>query len=184
MTATRPPTTGPVPLTQAAPAPPTGRNGPAKASLVLLVIWILVAAGLAWLAPGMTPTTAVVVGAGQVIVVVVAFILSIMGLAIALLRPTRKREAVVGLVLSAALLALIAVRVATAPAAVDAAALEGEIAAWTIGQTGEMSQVTCPESIPQTTDAVFTCSVVSESGAEWEVAVRVQADSITWEPAP
>lgn len=184
MTATRPPTTGPVALAHTAPAPPTSRNGPAKAALVLLLISVLAAAGLAWLATGMTPTTALVVGVGQIAVLVVAFVLSIVGLAVALLRPTRKREAVIGLVLSTALLGFVAFRIATAPAAVDASALESEIAAWAIGQTGEVSQVTCPASIPQTADAVFTCAVVGESGAEWEVAVRVQADAITWEPAP
>ena len=110
-------------------------------------------------------------------IAIAALVLSTVGLVIAIRRPTREREAVFGLVLSILLLGFVAFRLATAPGFVDSAALEGEIAAWAIGQTGEVSQVTCPDAPPQASGAVFTCSVVGASGAEWEVAVTVHADS-------
>ena len=175
------------PVTAGAETPhtaPSSKNGPAKASLVLLLLSVLGVAGLVWLATGMNPAAAMVLGIAQIGLLVAAFVLAVIGLVIAIRRPTRKREAIFGLVLSAALLGFLAFRIATAPGAVDAAALEGEIAAWAIGQTGDVSQVTCPDTPPQATGAVFTCSVVGASGAEWEVAVTVNADSVTWEPAP
>lgn len=165
-------------------APPSSKNGPAKASLVLLLISVLGVAGLVWLATGMDPATAMVLGFAQVGLLVAALVLSIIGLVIAIRRPTRKREAVFGLVLSVILLGFVMFRIVTAPGAVDAAALEGEIAAWAIGQTGEVSQVTCPETPPQAVGAVFTCNVVGAGGSEYEVAVTVHADSVTWELAP
>jgi hypothetical protein len=176
---------GPVPVVAGgAHDPATSKNGPAKAALVLLLISVLGVVGMLWLASGMSPFAAVLLAFAQIGILVAAFVLSVIGLVIAVRRPTRKREAVFGLVLSAILLGYLAFRIVTAPAAVDAAALEGEIGDWAVGQTGEVSQVTCPDTPPQATGAVFTCSVVGESGAEWEVAVTVGAGSITWEPAP
>ncbi len=165
-------------------AQPTSKNGPARAALVLLLISVLGVAGLVWLATGLNPAVGAVLGFVQIGVLVAAFVLSIVGLVLAIRRPTRKGEAIFGLVLSAILLGFLAFRIVTAPAAVDAVALEGEIAAWALGQTGEVSQVTCPDSPPRAVGAVFTCSVVGASGDEWEVAVTVNADSVTWEPAP
>jgi hypothetical protein len=90
--------------------------------------------------------------------------------------------AVVGIGL--VVLGFLAFRLATAPGAVDSAALEGEIAAWANGETGEISLVTCPDAMPDATGAVFLCSVVDGSGVAWDVAVTVHADSVTWEAAP
>ncbi|WP_374313538.1 DUF4333 domain-containing protein [Microbacterium sp.] len=163
---------------------PSTKNGPATAALVLLVLSMLGVAGIVWFASGMNPATATLLGLAQIGVLVAALVLSLVALVVAIRRPTRKRRAVVALVLSAVLLGFLVFRIATAPGAVDASALESEIAAWALGETGEVSQATCPDTPPQATGAVFTCSVVGASGAEWEVAVTVQADSVTWEPAP
>lgn len=81
-------------------------------------------------------------------------------------------------------LGFVALGLAAASGTVDSAALEGEIAAWANGQTGEVSQVTCPDSTPDAAGAVFLCSVTGANGAEWDVAVTVHADAVTWEPAP
>ncbi len=177
--------TGPQPAVPVTTSPPSSsKNGPATAALVLLLISVLGIAGIVWFATGMNPVTASLLGLAQIGVLVVAFLLSLAGLVVAIRRPTRKREAVFGLVLSTLLLGFLVVRIATATGVVDASALEGEIAAWALGQTGEVSQVTCPDTPPQATGAVFTCTVVGASGAEWDVAVTVQDGSITWEPAP
>lgn len=181
--------TGPVPSAPHAAAMtastvPSSKNGPAKAALVLLLLAVLGVAGLIWLASGMDPTVAAVAGLAQIGLVVAAFILSIVGLVLAIVRPTRKREAIFGLVLSALLLGFMVFRILTAPATIDSAALEGEIEAWALEQTGEVTQVTCPANPPTATGALFTCTAVGASGTTWAVAVNVADDTLTWDVAP
>ncbi|MGN8551389.1 UNVERIFIED_CONTAM: DUF2510 domain-containing protein [Microbacterium sp. SLM126] len=101
-------------------APPTSKNGPATASLVLLLISVVGVAASVWLAPGLAPATTTLLGIVQIAVLIAAFVLSLIGLAVAFQRPTRKREAVFGLVLSALALGVLAFSLLAA----------GDVAAW------------------------------------------------------
>ncbi|MCW3492130.1 hypothetical protein [Microbacterium sp. SSM24] len=113
---------------------PSAKNGPATTALVLVLVSVVGAVASVWLAPGLAPATAAVLGFAQVGVLVATFVLSLIGLVIAVRRPTRKREAVFGLVLSGLVLGVLAFRLVTG-GAIDTGAFAGEIAAWVTSLT-------------------------------------------------
>lgn len=177
---------------QAAPAAwssydpaPISRNAPAKVALVLLAL-ALVGAGVAvWQSAALDPAITSLIGLAQVALGLTAFVLSVVGLVIAIRRPTRKAQAILGVVLSTLFLGFLAFRIAAATTGgIDSAALEGEIEAWALSQTGEVTEVVCPASPPTATGAVFSCTAMSATGAPWTVAVTVQDDVLTWSVAP
>jgi len=94
-------------------APPTSKNGPAKASLILILINLLLGFAVVLLffaASNLPPWTALsilnMLGLLSIATMIAAFVLAIAGLVISIRRPTRKRESVFALVFSTAALAL------------------------------------------------------------------------------
>lgn len=82
------------------PEPLTSKNGPAKASLILILLLALGVGAVAWLLSGMNPAVLAIVSLVNLLMVVAAFILAIVGLIVAIRRPTKKRESVFALVVS------------------------------------------------------------------------------------
>lgn len=86
------------------------RNAATDSGLVFLVIAGLAVAVGAWLGPGMAPATATILGLAQLALAVTALLLSLTGLTVAVVRSTRMTGALVGLVLSALLVAFLVFR--------------------------------------------------------------------------
>lgn len=159
-------------------------NGPAVAALALALVALGVIAALAWLVPARDPSLALVVGLVAMALGAAAFVLSVIGLVIAILRPTRKGSAVTALVLSALLIGFFVFRMITAASSVDAAALEEDITAWIQAQSGELAVVVCPENPPTAVGSIFRCAVTTPS-SPLQVDVTVQADgTVSWTQAP
>lgn len=168
----------------AKPATTTSRNGAANTGLVLLVIAGLAIVAGAWLGPGMAPASATVLMFAQIGLAAGAFVLSLVGLVVAVARRTGRSGALIGLLLSAALVGFLVFRLAAAGGSSDAAALEDEMAAWAQGETGQVTQVDCPADAPGATGAIFACQATDETGAMRLITVTVGEDALTWELAP
>lgn len=94
------PHAGPYAQSYAYSQQPTSKNGPAKASLILILLLVLGVGAVFWFLSGRDPVVAGIVALLNVVMVLAAFVLSIVGLVIAVRRPTKKRESVFGLVVS------------------------------------------------------------------------------------
>jgi hypothetical protein len=85
------------------------KNGPAKASLILILISLLGGVAVFWWLAGAIPALVGLVNLINVAILVAALILAIAGLFLAVTRPTKKRESVFALVMSSVLLIGVAV---------------------------------------------------------------------------
>jgi hypothetical protein len=98
--------------------PAESKNGPAKASLILILISLLGGVAVFWWLSGANPALIGLVNLINVSILLAAFILAIISLVIAVQRPTRKREPVFALVMSSLLIigmiVLFAIRVVVA----------------------------------------------------------------------
>ena len=164
--------------------PLTSKNGPAKASLILILLLVLGVGAIVWLLSGQDPGLALLLGLVNIVMVLAAFVLAIIGLVIAIRRPTKKRESIFGLVVSSLMLIFLVVRLVLASSAsvLDAAVLESQIATWAGQQTSETFQVDCPTEPSATAGTVFTCAATGNAGTAWTFQVTVNADdTIGWE---
>lgn len=165
-------------------APPTSKNGPAKASLILLLLLVLGVGAVFWFLSGQDPAVAAVLGLLNIAMVLAAFILAIIGLVIAVRRPTKKRESVFALVLSSLLMVFTAARLVLGftTMVIDVPVLEEQIASWAGQQTGEAFQVDCPTAATATPGTTFTCAAVGDGGTAWSLLVSFNADNtVAWE---
>lgn len=86
------------------------RNGAARAARILVLLSVLGVTGVRWLVSGGDPFIGAGLGLLTIAMVLAAFILSVVGLVIAIRRPTRKGEAVFALVGSALLIGFLVYR--------------------------------------------------------------------------
>lgn len=166
-------------------ATPASKNGPATASLVLILFSVLGA--LAWAVSGASPGLRVLIALAGATITVAALVLAVAGLVVAVRRPTGKRESALALVLSGLMAVAVAVQLAvlaSAPAALGRTTVESTIAAQVRAQTGQPVTVACPASPPATDGAAFRCTVVDADGLASDVDVRVQGGKIGWTTAP
>lgn len=164
--------------------PLTSKNGPAKASLILILLLVLGVGAVVWFMSGQDPTLAMLLGFVNIAMVLAAFVLAIVGLVIAVRRPTKKRESIFALVLSSLMLTFLVVRLvlAVSVSALDAGVLESQIAAWAGQQASETFQVRCPAEPSAVPGTVFTCTATGDAGTAWTVQVTVNADdTVGWE---
>jgi hypothetical protein len=131
-----------------AAAPLTSKNGPAKASLILILLLVLGVSAILWLLTGADPAMQLVFGVLNILMVIAAFILAIIGLVIAVRRPTKKRESVFALVVSSIMLVGIVGFMIFTANQLDVPGLESQIEVWATTQTGEGVNVTCPPNPP------------------------------------
>lgn len=182
------------PVVRTAPARPStvspvrastaSRNGAANTGLVLLVIAGLAIIAAMWLGPGMAPASTAVVTFAQFALAATAFAMSLVGLVVAIVRRTGKSGAVIGLLLSGALVGFLAFQALASTSTADTAALEAEIAAWATSETGQAMQVECPTDAPDAAGAIFACTATDGSGTVRLIAVTVGETAPTWELAP
>lgn len=164
--------------------PLTSKNGPAKASLILILLLVLGVGAIVWLLSGQDPALALLLGLVNFGMVLAAFVLAIIGLVIAIRRPTKKRESIFGLVVSSLMLIFLVVRLVMtlSVSVLDAAVIESQIATWAGQQTSETFQVDCPTEPSATAGTVFTCAATGNAGTVWTVQVTVNADdTVGWE---
>ncbi|MEV8367980.1 DUF2510 domain-containing protein [Microbacterium sp. NPDC064584] len=168
-----------------AAAPLTSKNGPAKASLILILLLVLGVGAILWLLTGADPAMQLVFGVLNILMVIAAFILAIIGLVIAVRRPTRKRESVFALVVSSLMLvAIVGFMIFTANQ-LDVPGLESQIEAWATAQTGEAVNVACPPNPPSGVGDVFSCTATGATGSSYVVNVTMLEESmVTWEIVP
>lgn len=164
--------------------PLTSKNGPAKASLILILLLVLGVGAIVWLLSGQDPALALLLGLVNIVMVLAAFVMAIIGLVIAIRRPTMKRESIFGLLVSSLMLIFLVVRLVMtlSVSVLDAAALESQIATWAGQQTSETFQVDCPAEPSATAGTVFTCAATGSAGTAWTVQVTVNPDdTVGWE---
>ena len=164
--------------------PLTSKNGPAKASLVLILLLVLGVGAVVWFLTGQDPALAMLLGLVNIAMVLAAFVLAIVGLVMAVRRPTKKRESIFALVVSSLMLIFLVVRLVLAFSAsvLDASVLESQIAAWAGEQTGETFTVDCPAEPSAAAGTAFTCAATGDAGTVWTVQVTVNADNtVGWE---
>lgn len=164
--------------------PLTSKNGPAKASLILILLLVLGVGAVVWFISGQDPALVMLLGFVNIAMVLAAFVLAIVGLVIAVRRPTKKRESIFALVVSSLMLIFLVVRLvlAVSVSALDAGVLESQIAAWVGQQTSETFQVRCPAEPSAVPGTVFNCSATGDAGTAWTVQVTVNADdTVGWE---
>jgi hypothetical protein len=159
----------------------TSKNGPAKASLILILILVLGVSALIWFLSGADPTIAVVLGFVNILMVIAALVLAIIGLVIAIRRPTKKRESIFALVFSSLLLVFLIFRVAVSANTIDSAVLESQIGTWIQQQTGETAVIDCPDSPPDVVGSSFDCTSVGASGTTWTIRVTVDEATVSWQ---
>lgn len=164
--------------------PLTSKNGPAKASLILILLLVLGVGAIVWLLSGQDPALALLLGLLNIVMVLAAFVLAIIGLVIAIRRPTKKRESIFGLVVSSLMLIFLVVRLVMtlSVSVLDTTVIESQIATWASQQAGETFQVYCPAEPSATAGTVFTCAATGDAGTAWTVQVTVNADdTVGWE---
>ncbi|WP_425842330.1 DUF4333 domain-containing protein [Microbacterium sp. PA5] len=174
---------GPAYVPAYSPAPLTSKNGPAKASLILILIQVLGLGVIPVLLSGLDPMVMTLVSLVNVAMVIAAFVLAIVALRIAIRRPTKKRESIFALVVSSLMLVFLAVRLVIAfnTFTIDDALVENAIAEWAAQETGESFDVTCPPVPNVAAGDTFTCSATGNAGTQWQVEVTVGADgTATW----
>ena len=160
------------------------KNGSATAAVVIALLAIVAVAALIWLVPARDPFLTLAVGLAAMTLVGAAFALAVIGLVIAVRRPTRKGSAVLALILSTLLIAFFVFRFLTAVSTVNAAELEDEITVWIQAQTGELAVVVCPEDPPSAIGSIFSCTVTTPSSS-LQVDVTVQeGGTVSWTQAP
>ena len=165
-----------------APVPLTSKNGPAKASLILILLLVLGISAILWFLTGANPALQLVFGVLNFMMVIAAFILAIIGLVIAFRRPTKKRESIFALVVSSLMLMFIVGFTIVTANQLDVPTLEAEIESWATAQTGEAVDVTCPRNPPSAVGEVFSCSATGSTGSSYVVQVTMLEDSmVTWE---
>lgn len=163
--------------------PVSTQNGPAKASLVVILIGMLISAAIYWWVTASNPALA------QTLILVViglfgfAFVLAVAGLVISVTRPTTKVWSIIALVLSSVLtfgvVVLYGLRlVAAAP--LDVPEVESTIQAWYLSDSGAKVSVVCPIDPPTSDGSQFVCSASHASGQVDAVQVTVVGRSFTW----
>ncbi len=80
------------------------RNGPARASLILILISLLGGVAVFWFLAGADPALVGVVNLVNGAILLLAFILAVISVIVAVQRPTKKREPVFALVVSSVLI--------------------------------------------------------------------------------
>ena len=162
------------------------KNGPAKASLILILVSMLIGGvGIAALISGGSPALLDPLGWLNLVVMISAWALSIIGLVIAVQRPTRKRESIFALVFTSLSLVFVAVRLILSMNMIDSAALESQIAQWFQEGTGEQSVVDCPAATSGAVGSVFLCSATGPTGTTATVRVTVlDGDMLSFEVVP
>jgi hypothetical protein len=114
--------------------------------------------------------------------VVAAVVLAIVGLVIAIRRPTKKRQSIFALVVSSLMLIFVLGQFVIAANEVDVAGLESEIATWATQQTGQQVRVACPSMPVTTAGTEYICTAKNATGSTWAIRVTmVQGDQATWE---
>ena len=164
--------------------PLTSKNGPAKASLILILLLVLGVGAVVWFISGQDPALAMLLGFVNIAMVLAAFVLAIVGLVIAVGRPTKKRESIFALAVSSLMLILLVARLVLALSAsvLDATVLESQIAAWAGEQTGETFKVDCPAEPSAAAGTAFNCAATGDAGTAWTIQVTVNADNtVGWE---
>jgi hypothetical protein len=164
----------------------TAANGPAKASLILILVSMLIGGvSIAAVISGVSPALLDPLGWLNLVIMISAWVLSIIGLVIAVQRPTKKRESIFALVFTSLLLVFLAVRLVLSMNMIDAAALESQIAQWLQEGTGEQSVVDCPGATSGTVGSVLLCTATGPSGTAATVRVTVlEGDMLSFEVVP
>jgi hypothetical protein len=163
--------------------PLSSKNGPAKASLLFILLGVLVGAAIYWWVTAANPSLA------QTLILVViglfgfAFILSVAGLVISVTRPTTKVWSVIALLLSSLLTFGVVILyglglVASSP--LDVTQVESTIQAWYLSDSGAKVSVVCPVDPPSSDGSQFVCSAAHASGQIDVVQVTVEGRSFTW----
>jgi uncharacterized membrane protein len=80
------------------------RNGPARASLILILISLLGGVAVFWFLAGADPALVGIVNLVNGAILLLAFILAVISVIVAVSRPTKKREPVFALVVSSLLI--------------------------------------------------------------------------------
>jgi len=165
-----------------AAAPLTSKNGPAKASLILILLLVLGVSAIVWFLTGADPAMQLVFGVLNILMVIAAFILAIIGLVLAVRRPSKRRESVFALVVSSLMLVGIVGFMIFTANQLDVPGLESQIEAWATAQTGEGVKVTCPPNPPSAVGDVFSCTATSATGSSYVVNVTMLENSmVTWD---
>ena len=100
----RPPLGSHVATTRATYVTVEQRNGPARASLILILISLLGGVAVFWFLMGADPALVGVVNLVNGAILLLAFILAVISVIVAVNRPTKKREPVFALVVSSLLI--------------------------------------------------------------------------------
>jgi hypothetical protein len=100
----RPPPGSHVASTRATYVSISQQNGPAKASLILILISLLGGVAVLWFITGADPALIGIVNLINGAILLTAFILAVIAVVLAVQRPTKKREAVFALVVSSLLI--------------------------------------------------------------------------------
>lgn len=166
--------------------PTTAKNGPAKAALILILVSMaLGGVGIAVLASGGSLSVLELLGLLNISVMIAACVLSVIGLVIAVRRPTRKREAIFGLVYSALSLVFVVARLMLSFNMIDSTALESQIAEWVRAESGDQPVVDCPAAPSAAVGSVILCSASAPTGTTVTVRVTVlEGDMVSFEVAP
>lgn len=163
--------------------PVSSKNGPAKASVFVALAGLIVGCLVPWWYAAGSPVIAQALLIDTVALLAIALILAIIGVILALRRPTTKARPVISLILSLVLaggaVALYAFNALTPPP-FDAADVESTVEAWYLSDSGASVTVICPHEVPTVDGAVFLCSAQLESGMIDAVQVHVQGGSFTW----
>lgn len=181
-----PPRPGPIynPYAYAAAVPLTSKNGYAKAALVLVLLLVLGVGIIPVLISGGDPTVVLFVSLANIVMVLAALVLSIVGLVVAVRRPTKKKESIFGLVASIVLILFAVARVAFAFLAapvIDVPALETQISDWASTGTDEEFDTICPSTPPTETGDTFTCAATGAAGTVLTVEVTNDPDDmLSW----
>jgi hypothetical protein len=172
------------PASLPADARTSSKNGPAAAAVVLAVLALATTSALIWLVPARDPFLAIAVGLAAMTLIATAFALAVVGLVIAIRRPTPKGSAVFALVMSVLLVGFFVFRLITAASMVNAGELENEITLWVQAQTGDLAVVVCPEDPPSAVGSIFSCAVTTPTSS-LQVDVTVQeGGTVSWTEAP
>lgn len=164
--------------------PLSTRNGPARASLVVSLIGVLVGATVFWWVTDANPTLARILIYVTIGLFGFAFILAIAGLVASVTRPTTKSTSIVALLLSSALtigvVVLYGLRL-IGTAFFATAEVESEVEAWYQSHAGITVTATCPADAPNVDGSVFVCAARTATGWVDPVEVHVVGSELTFQ---
>ncbi len=165
--------------------PVTSENGPARAALIVVLLVVLAVPPLLWLASEASVNTSMTQVGGVLRIVVPLLVLSplvlaIIGLIIAIRRPTTKRESILALVMWLIFVVVVAWYVLATAVMLDLEALELEFSGWMFAQTGERTHVVCPAYARGAVGDVFNCAATSETGSGSTIQVTMEQNNLYW----